>query len=105
MRVNFVDLKAQYQTIKPEVDAAIAEVIGNTAFINSRSFEKDFAEFIGTKHCVGVGNGTDALFMAMKCMGFGPGDELITAANTFIATAEAMEPKLEQLLVEISRRL
>ena len=90
MRVNFVDLKAQYLTIKPEVDAAIAEVIGKTAFVNSRSFEKDFAEYIGTDYCVGVGNGTDALFMAMKCMGFGPGDELITAANTFIATAEGI---------------
>lgn len=90
MRVNFVDLKAQYQTIKTEVDAAIAEVIGNTAFINARGFEKEYAEYIGTQHCVGVGNGTDALFMAMKSMGFGPGDELITAANTFIATAEGI---------------
>ncbi len=90
MKVNFVDLKAQYKTIKTEVDTAIAEVIGNTAFINSRSFEKDFAEYIGTDLCVGVGNGTDALFMAMKSLGFGPGDELITAANTFIATAEGI---------------
>ena len=48
MKVNFVDLKAQYLTIKPEVDAAIAEVIGKTAFVNSRSFEADFAGYIGT---------------------------------------------------------
>lgn len=90
MKVNFVDLKAQYKTIKPEVDAAIAEVIANTAFVNSRSFEADFAKYIGTDYCVGVGNGTDALFMAMKSMGFGPGDEIITAANTFIASAEGI---------------
>jgi dTDP-4-amino-4,6-dideoxygalactose transaminase len=90
MRVNFVDLKAQYQSIKPEMDAAIQGVLESCAFINSRSFEKDFAAYIGAKHCVGVGNGTDALFMTMKCLGFGPGDEVITAANTFIATAEGI---------------
>jgi len=90
MKVNFVDLKAQYATIKDEVNEAIGGVLESCAFINSRSFEKDFAEYIGTDHCVGVGNGTDALFLAMKSMGFGPGDELITAANTFIATAEGI---------------
>ena len=50
----------------------------------------DFAAFIGTDHCIGCGNGTDALCLAMKCLGFGPGDEIITAANTFIATAEGI---------------
>jgi len=90
MKVNFVDLKAQYATIKDEVNEAIGGVLQSCAFVNSRSFEKDFADYIGTDYCVGVGNGTDALFMAMKAMGFGPGDELITAANTFIATAEGI---------------
>ena len=90
MKVPFVDLKTQYQTIKSEVDAAIAEVIANTAFVNSRSFEKDFSEYIGARHCVGVGNGTDALFLAMQGLGLGSGDEVITAANTFIATAEGI---------------
>ena len=90
MKVNFVDLKAQYATIKDEVNEAIGGVLESCAFINSRSFEKDFAAYIGTDHCIGVGNGTDALTLAMKGMGFGPGDELITAANTFIATAEGM---------------
>jgi len=90
MKVNFVDLKAQYQSIKDEVNEAIGGVLESCAFVNSRSFEKDFAQYIGTEHCVGVGNGTDALFLAMKSMGFGPGDELITAANTFIATAEGI---------------
>lgn len=90
MKVDFVDLKAQYQSIKSEMDAAIAGVLQSCAFINSRSFEKEFAQYIGAKHCVGVGNGTDALFMAMKGLGLGPGDEVITAANTFIATAEGI---------------
>jgi len=90
MKVNFVDLQAQYATIKDEVNEAIGKVLQSCAFINSRSFEKDFADYIGTDYCVGVGNGTDALFMAMKAMGFGPGDEIITAANTFIATAEGI---------------
>jgi dTDP-4-amino-4,6-dideoxygalactose transaminase len=90
MKVNFVDLKAQYQTIKDEVNEAIGGVLESCAFVNSRSFEADFAGYIGTEHCVGVGNGTDALFMAMKSLGYGPGDELITAANTFIATAEGI---------------
>ena len=90
MKVNFVDLKAQYQSIKPEMDAAIQGVLDSCAFVNSRSFEKDFAAYIGADHCVGVGNGTDALFMAMQCLGLGAGDEVITAANTFIATAEGI---------------
>ncbi len=90
MKVNFVDLKAQYATIKDEVNVAIQGVLDSCAFINSRSFEAEFASYIGTKHCVGVGNGTDALYMAMIGLGFGPGDEVITAANTFIATAEGI---------------
>nr|MEE4269983.1 DegT/DnrJ/EryC1/StrS family aminotransferase [Candidatus Krumholzibacteria bacterium] len=90
MKVNFVDLKAQYQSIKDEVNEAIGGVLESCAFVNSRSFEADFAKYIGSEYCVGVGNGTDALFMAMKSLGYGPGDELITAANTFIATAEGI---------------
>jgi len=90
MKVQFVDLKAQYQSIKDEVNEAIGGILQSCAFVNSRSFEAEFAEYIGSKYCVGVGNGTDALLMAMKCAGLGPGDEVITAANTFIATAEAI---------------
>ena len=69
MKIPFVDLKAQYTSIKEEIDAAIADVITNTAFIGgpfTKSFEEAFAEFCGVKHCVGVGNGTDALFIALK---------------------------------------
>jgi len=93
MNVPFVDLKTQYQTIKDDIDMAIAAVIGDTAFVSgkyARAFEADFASYIGVHHCVGVGNGTDALFMAMHGFGLGSGDEVITAANTFIATAEGI---------------
>ncbi|MCP4574616.1 MAG: DegT/DnrJ/EryC1/StrS family aminotransferase [bacterium] len=90
MKVQFVDLKAQYASIKDEIAEAIDGVLGSCAFINSRSFEADFAGFIGTQYCVGLGNGTDALCLAMQAAGIGRGDEVITAANTFIATAEGI---------------
>ena len=91
--IPFVDLKSQYAAIKKEVDAAIAGVIANTSFIGGPhvdGFEKAFATFCGVKHCVGVGNGTDALYIALKALGIGQGDEVITAANSFIATSEAI---------------
>lgn len=93
MKVPFVDLKAQYAAIKDEVDSAISGVIASTAFVGGealRRFEEDFGDACGRKYCVGVGNGTDALFVAMKGLGIGPGDEVITAANSFIATSEAI---------------
>src|SRR5207247_6224128 len=91
--IPFVDLKAQYDSIKPEVDAAIASVITQTAFIGGafvKTFEEAFARYCGVDHCVGVANGTDALFIALKALGVGPGDEVITVANSFIATSEAI---------------
>lgn len=90
MKVQFVDLKAQYRSIKDEVDEAIGKVLESCAFINARGFEADFAAYTGAAHCVGLGNGTDALWLAMQALGLGPGDEVITAANTFIATAEGI---------------
>jgi len=93
MKIPFVDLKAQHESIKEEIDAAIAEVISKTAFIGGpfvKSFESSFAEFCKVKHCVGVGNGTDALFIALKALNIGEGDEVITVANSFIATSEAI---------------
>ena len=93
MNVPFLDLKAQYKTIKEEVHAAINEVIENTAFAGGpfvAKFEQEFAKFCGTKHAIGVGNGTDALWMALVALGVGAGDEVITTPNTFIATAEAI---------------
>jgi dTDP-4-amino-4,6-dideoxygalactose transaminase len=93
MNIPFVDLKAQYSSIKREVDEAILNVINDSAFIGGqyrKSFEQHFADYICAKHCIGVGNGTDALFIALKILGIGRGDEVITAANSFIATSEAI---------------
>jgi dTDP-4-amino-4,6-dideoxygalactose transaminase len=93
-RIPFVDLKAQYDSIKTEIDDAIAKVINQTAFIggpNLKEFEEAFARYCGTDHCVGVANGTDALYIALKALGIGPGDEVITVANTFVATSEAIK--------------
>jgi dTDP-4-amino-4,6-dideoxygalactose transaminase len=93
MNIPFVDLKAQYATIKSEIDAAIQDVLDNTAFVGGprlAAFEEAFASYCQVQHCVGVGNGTDALFIALKTLGIGPGDEVITAANSFIATSEAI---------------
>jgi dTDP-4-amino-4,6-dideoxygalactose transaminase len=93
MNIPFVDLKSQYSDIKEEIDSAVFEVISHCAFVGGpyvKSFEAAFAEFCEVKHCVGVGNGTDALFVALRAVGVGEGDEVITAANSFIATSEAI---------------
>jgi dTDP-4-amino-4,6-dideoxygalactose transaminase len=91
--IPFVDLKGQYRRYKDEFLAAIHDTLDNTAFIGGtalKRFETGFAELCGTKHCVGVGNGTDAIYLALRGLGVGPGDEVITACNTFIATSEAI---------------
>jgi dTDP-4-amino-4,6-dideoxygalactose transaminase len=91
--VPFVDLKAQYRAIKPEIDEAIAAVLSQTAFVGGpfvKEFEEAFARYCGVAHCVGVANGTDAIALALRALGIGPGDEVITAANSFIATSEAI---------------
>lgn len=93
MNIPLVDLKAQYENIKDEINEAINAVISKTAFVGGpfvSEFETNFANFCNVKHCVGVGNGTDAIFIALKCLGIGKGDEVITAANSFIATSEAI---------------
>jgi dTDP-4-amino-4,6-dideoxygalactose transaminase len=93
MSISLVDLKAQYRSIKHEIDAAIASVIAQTAFVGGpfvAEFEQAFARHCGVRHCIGVANGTDALFIALKALGIGPGDEVITAANSFVATSEAI---------------
>lgn len=92
MQIPFVDLKSQYDSIKEEIDASVAGVISESAFVGGRfvqSFESSFARYCNTEHCVGVGNGTDALFIALKALGIGPGHEVLVPANTFIATSEA----------------
>jgi dTDP-4-amino-4,6-dideoxygalactose transaminase len=93
MNIPLVDLAAQYSSIKEEMDRAIADVISTSAFIGGRhvdAFEKAFAQFCSAKHCIAVGNGTDALFITLKTLGIGRGDEVITVANSFIATSEAI---------------
>lgn len=93
MEVPFVDLKAQYQSIKNDIDFAIAQVIEDCSFVGGKhleSFEKNFAAYIGARHAIGVGNGTDALFIALKGLGLKEGDEVITVANSFMATSETI---------------
>ncbi|WP_262495250.1 DegT/DnrJ/EryC1/StrS family aminotransferase [Paeniglutamicibacter gangotriensis] len=88
-----MDLKAQQREIQKTVDAGLAHIFENTAFIGGAAvegFENAYAEYIGAKRCVGVGNGTDALELALRAAGVGAGDEVIIPANTFIATAEAV---------------
>ena len=92
-KIPFVDLNAQYHTLKPEMEAAIQSVLERSAFIlgpEVEAFEQAFADYIGVKHAIGVGSGTDALRLAMEALGIGPGDEVITVANTYIATCEAI---------------
>ncbi len=93
MNVPFLDLKAQYRSIREEVNAAIQEVLDSCAFAGGpfvEKFEKAWASYCGVKHAVAVGNGTDALWLALLAQGIGRGDEVITVPNTFLATAEAI---------------
>jgi dTDP-4-amino-4,6-dideoxygalactose transaminase len=92
-KIQFVDLVAQYQQIKPEVDAAMAKVCARGDFImgeDVKLFEQEFAAFCKVPHCVAVANGTEALQMALLACGVGPGDEVITCTHTFIATVVAI---------------
>ncbi|HQV00496.1 MAG: DegT/DnrJ/EryC1/StrS family aminotransferase [Bacteroidia bacterium] len=104
-KIAMVDLKGQYQKIKPQVDAALAGVIENTAFINGpevKNFQADFEKYLGIKHVIPCANGTDALQIAMMALGLQPGDEVITASFTYVATAEVIALlQLTPVLVEV----
>ena len=92
-QIPLTDLHRQYEAIKPEIDKAISAVIEKKAFIRGpfvEAFETRFSDITESAGCVGVGNGTEALFIALKTLGIRPGDEVITAANSFIATSEAI---------------
>ena len=94
MRVPFVDLQAQQREIGAAINLAIEDVLTRCDFILGAAverFEADYARFIGTRHAIGVGTGLDAIELALRAHGIGPGDEVITAANTFIATVLAIE--------------
>ncbi len=91
--IPFVDLKAQYLSIKEEIDEAIAHVIENTSFIGGsivKEFENDFAAYLGVDHCVACANGTDSMEIILKAMNIGEGDEVIVPANSWISTAEVV---------------
>jgi dTDP-4-amino-4,6-dideoxygalactose transaminase/glycosyltransferase involved in cell wall biosynthesis len=93
MKIPFVDLNAQYQSLKHEILPAVERVMETSQFILGKAvedFEKKFADAHGMKHCVGVGTGTDALHVILWALGVGPGDEVITVPHTFIATAEGI---------------
>lgn len=93
MHVPFVDLKKQTVGIRAEVDVAIAEVVSDAAFVLGpavEAFEAEFARYCGVAHAVGVSSGTAALHLALLAVGVGPGDEVITVPNTFVATVEAI---------------
>ncbi|WP_345474088.1 DegT/DnrJ/EryC1/StrS family aminotransferase [Glutamicibacter ectropisis] len=91
--IPLVDLAAQQREVQGQVDAGLGHIFSHTAFIGGEAvtrFEQDYAQFLSSGHCVGVGNGTDALELALRACGIGAGDEVIIPANTFIATAEAI---------------
>ena len=93
MQVPFIDLRVQHEPLMGEFMAAFRQVTESSAFAGGpfvASFETEFAAFCGTRYALGVGSGTDALWLSLHALGVGPGDEVITAPNSFMATAEAI---------------
>ena len=94
VKIQFRDLKKQYEVLKPEIDTGIQEVINSTSFILGKpvtELENKLAEYVGRKHCVGVGNGTDALVLALRAHDIGPNDAVFVADFTYIASASCAE--------------
>ena len=92
-KIQMVDLVAQYEKIKPEVDAAMQHVISTAQFINGsyvQSFKQDLENYLGVKHVIPCANGTDALQIALMALGLKSGDEIITPSFTYIATTEVI---------------
>jgi dTDP-4-amino-4,6-dideoxygalactose transaminase len=92
MTVPFLDLRAQNEPLRDEINEAIRQVIDSSAFAGGpfvAKFEEEFAAFCGSRCAVGVSNGTDALWLSLLALGVGPGDEVITVPSTFMATVEA----------------
>src|SRR5690242_13730487 len=106
--VPLVDLRAQFESIRDEVMTAIEGVLSSTQLFlgpNTAAFEAEFARFCGTSDCIAVGNGTDALHLALRAAGIGEGDEVITVSHTFIATIEAIhQVGARPVLVDIDPR-
>ncbi|HSW51592.1 MAG TPA: DegT/DnrJ/EryC1/StrS family aminotransferase, partial [Sulfuricaulis sp.] len=92
--VPFLDLSAQYKTLESEWLAAIRETGSRGSFIlgpHTQAFEKEFAEYVGVKHAIAVANGTDSLYLSLRALGVGKGDEVITTPFTFFASAETID--------------
>lgn len=93
MKIPFADIKRQYNNIKKEIDYSIFEVLNDTAFIRGKyvdRFERNFESMYKIKNCIGVGNGTDAIYLALRALGIGNGDEVITVCNSWISTSEVI---------------
>lgn len=93
MKVSFIDLAAQYKSLKPEIDQALNTVLSNGNFIGGeaiKTFERNFAGLCGVTECVGLGNATDGLFLALKALGIGEGDEVVTPAWSWISSSEVI---------------
>src|SRR5881392_2886117 len=93
IKVPYLDLKAQYHSIKAEIDEAIARVLDSCQFVlgpEVAQFEKEFAAYCGTSECIALNSGTSALHLAMLAAGIGPGDEVITVPFTFVATVSSI---------------
>lgn len=93
MQIPLINLVKQYESIKPEIDGRVVDVLSKSQYImgdNVKQFESEFCEYLGVKHSISVANGTDALVIALKSLGIGKGDEVITTPFTFFATAESI---------------
>ena len=93
MKISLLNLKRQYSYLKKDIETAISEILDRGAYINgpqTKKFEKRMEDYLEVKHAIGVGNGTDALVIALEALGIGKGDEVITSPFTFFATAEAI---------------
>jgi dTDP-4-amino-4,6-dideoxygalactose transaminase len=89
VQIPFLDLRAPYLELQNEIDDNIGHVLGSGSFVLGKAvdaFEQDFAQYIGVKHCIGVGSGLDALHLSLRALGAGPGDEVLVPSNTYIAT-------------------
>ena len=92
-KIQMVDLKSQYQKIEKEIDTQVLDVVKSTAYINGpevKMFQAELEHYLGVKHVIPCANGTDALQVAMMALGLQPGDEVITADFTYVATAEVI---------------
>jgi len=107
-RIPYLDLKAQYQRLKPEIDAAIARVLESSQFVlgdEVAAFEREFAQYCGAKECIALNSGTSALHLALLAAGIGPGDEVITVPFTFVASiAAVLYAGAKPVLVDIEPR-